>query len=800
MNGSKGSFCLHLSHESEALISNPRGIAWSSNVGHCISVTPQKVDVYGWDTKSSTLERFTTSSIERKLEAFNKYLESSAPSAENSVVTHAIRTFRSLRAAFPETEQEDGIQALKAFLLLLACGVERQPEVTFDIQNWALPEDAYAARAKISDDDWQALYQTLTQQLPRERLRLHLDLTLRHASGQLFQEAHYEAYRSTQMSFNFGLTPSPIMVKFESKAAGLHFTPPALARVIVEESLRILDKKANRLRIFDPACGSAEFLREALRQLLLQGFKGDIELIGWDISPAACDMARFVLRREVVDWNVIDRVKFTIQETDSLHEDKDWPDDVNLVVMNPPFVRWQNMTPEHKIATERLLAPRLNSVKAISGGNYDLSHVFFVQAAHCLADKGVLATIIPASVLDSKAAEKVRGHLSELLQAHMIARLGSHSLFSNALVDAAFYIGQNRKAVSSNTSLPIAFWSDYRSISSSSGFRALRRSYSQSFHSQINEETQEDKTGFCFYYQPRLGSDAAHWLPRPSKAWKLWHKLASLTKVGDIFNIDQGINTGMNKAFIITSEEWHKLPDQERSYFRPTVYESSLLRGQLKHTSFVFYPYEEKLIEDEGELIRKLGTYYELKLRKAKSRLLKRPNVKPHLWWELNAPRLARPKNFPKIVSTHFGNEGAYAWDEGGQFTVVQGHVWLPQKTVLTVSSDANSAADNEEEISLAGQEKIGLSYLVILNSPIFFQLVSAVSHHVSGGQWDLSKRFVIQVPLPNLFDVNVNPGLIEELSEVGGVIHKEGLPSDGLQAESLDAVARAYGLTFDDI
>lgn len=789
LNGAKGNFCLNLAEKGEINDFNfdQRSIAWSSNVGHHISVTSEKVEIHRWDNQPSALERFSTSSVNQNLEAFYRYLENSAPSAEKSVVPHAIRTFRSLRAVPSLQKENNGIQALKAFLLLLACGVENQPEAAFDIHLWTLPDEAEAVRERISTDDWHALYKELTKGLAHDQLRLHLDLTLRHASGQLFQEAHFEAHRESQMSLPLGLTPTPVKLKvdakrrFENKAAGLHFTPPALVRVMVEETLRIFDKNADHVRIFDPACGSAEFLREALRQLLIAEFKGKIELIGWDISEAACDMARFILQREVSDWKAFDRVTISIEQGDSLGEDKVWPQEVSLALMNPPFVRWNEMLSEHKNATERLLLPLLGINSPKSAGNYDLSHVFFVKAAHSLSSSGIIATILPVSVLDSKAAAKVRGHLSDLLHTDMIARLGSHSLFSNALVDAAFYIGQ-KKGTAQTDSLPLAFWSDYRSSSSSAGFRALRRSHSQNAFSQVGEEIQEDKTGFCFYYQSLLGSKQDYWLPRPSKSWKLLRYLTrseNFSSVGNLFRVEHGIITGHTDAFVLSEIQWRKLPISEQKFFRIGVNNDSINNGRVTSLTYVFYPYGIQTFESEAEIRSKIPQYFFEHLEPFREALIKRPRADSNQWWLLNESRIAQKAVEPKIISSHRGSAGAFIWDEDGDFMALQGHSWRPKHPRVLSNT-------------------LGLAYLAILNSSMFFRLISAVSHHVSGGQWDLSKRYVDQLPIPNLFDAAASPDLIEELANVGRIIKNEGLPAEGLSPDSMAVVARAYGL--DDI
>lgn len=79
-----------------------------------------------------------------------------------------------------------------------------------------------------------------------------------------------------------------------SKALGAFFTPTPLVRTLAEQSLSRVNLKSKHIHIFDPACGSGEFLREAVRQLALRDYKGKIQITGYDISAPACLMAQFV--------------------------------------------------------------------------------------------------------------------------------------------------------------------------------------------------------------------------------------------------------------------------------------------------------------------------------------------------------------------------------------------------------------------------------------------------------------------------------------------------------------------------
>jgi hypothetical protein len=109
-----------------------------------------------------------------------------------------------------------------------------------------------------------------------------------------------------------------------------------------------------------------------------------------------------------------------------------------------------------------------------------------------------------------------------------------------------------------------------------------------------------------------------------------------------------------------------------------------------------------------------------------------------------------------KLVSTFFGDAGSFALDVTGEFVVVQGNGWQFKKEI-------------EKKIqSLPVKRAIYLAYLAILNSSLFSDLLPAVSTQVAGGQWDLSKRYVELIPIPDLFNVDLTSTLINKLVSLG--------------------------------
>jgi hypothetical protein len=427
LNGNRGNFCLDLeeSHVGE----EGRNYAWSSNVGHYVVVGEKYVEVQRWDQRRSALDRYSYASVCENLEDFHAYLEKDIPKQGISVVSHVIGVFRRLRATLGRNYS--GTDSLRVFLYLLASTADESGTGKINPNDWALAGKAASLASLIREADWRVLHEDLLRGRESDGLVPDITLLLRHASGQLFQEAHYEAiFGPDQLSFG-GFLPSSVTVSKKHEGRGVHFTPSALARTLVESALRGCHSVSQNLLVFDPACGSGEFLREVLRQLELSGYNGHLKLIGWDVSEAASEMASFVLAWEKrntkldVDYQVICR--------DSLAHD--WPQDVDIVLMNPPFTSWQDMD-----SSER------ETLKEILGGlitmRPDLSYAFLWKAESCLRSNGLLGTVLPASLLDGSSATRLRKKLAETMSPILIARLGNPLMFQGAIIDSALYVAR----------------------------------------------------------------------------------------------------------------------------------------------------------------------------------------------------------------------------------------------------------------------------------------------------------------------------------------------------------------------
>jgi adenine-specific DNA-methyltransferase len=737
LNGNRGNFCLDLLENSEPIENRNR--AWSSDVSYYITLEKKLDNLLIQTWNSPNPQTFPVKRVLDDLNGFHRLLEEQEPKSQQDIVKHVIRVFRSLRNQLGNNF--DGQASLKVFLSLLACATENKDRSKINNKKWGLSAEAIDLAENINQAAWDRLISELIEE-NFNGLKPNLSLMLRHASGKVFQEAHYEAIFIHQEQLRlFGLPSEPIKLGKESAGVGLHFTPPALARTLVEEALFSYGNLAEQkeIKIFDPACGSGEFLRESLRQLRLKEFAGKIKLVGWDVSEAACDMAKFVLAWECRGFEK--NVVIDIQCRDSLAKDSNWSNDSDIIIMNPPFVSWKKMSSGQRSVTEHSLGRIVNY-------RPDLSSIFVWKASQSLTKKGILATIVPASFLDSRSNEPIRQKLGEVLEAKLVARLGSHILFSTAFVDAALYIGSTEKT---RTNI-LAFWADYRFSSTSEGLRSLRkiRNSSENVLPVVED-------GYSIYAVSEIEENTNNWSPRPYESILQFNILSRrFPTVETLFDVKQGVSTGKNDAFIISKEYFDTLPKNERKYFRPAAMNKSIKYGFLSKIVYVFYPYGENSIENEDVLKAKVKKYYNDILVKYKKELSERQRINPNAWWHLAEHRTWQETVFPKLISTHFGDVGSFAWDETGEYVVVQGYAWLFKPT---------------EKFDSLSQE-LSLAYLAIQNSPLFGELLAAVSNHMDGGQWNLSKRYVNKIPIPNLMEANFNSNIIKELTSYGKKIH----------------------------
>lgn len=755
LNGSKGNFCLDIGEESNDT-SRWNSIAWSSDVDHYVRVQGDQVFVSRWDIPKP--EQYTVRALEENLPSFQEFLEKDRAPRERSVVAHAIAAYRRLRSSFAGS----GDEALMAFLALLS-RAWRDKSGKDLAAHWVDAHEAQAALDQLNRDQQQVLLRDLIIQSAYDNNDPDFNLILRHAAGRIFQEAHYLVEVSPQRDFDGFSTVTTVGPM--TRSSGAYFTPTSLVRTVVEQALKHLDLAKPVIKVLDPACGSGEFLREFLRQLRQRNYPGKVTAVGFDISVSACHMARFALSMEKMVWR--DSLEFDIENRDSM-DGLGWPSNVDCCLMNPPYGSWGKIDDARKQQLADVLGPLYKR-------RPDISSAFAVLASRNLAHGGVLGAVLPASILDGKSASPVRAALAEEVQICMLARLGNQSVFSEATVDPSLVIAKRLSGESSSPALTTTMlWADHRAESSERALRSLRRlgTYEDQLLAPIDED------GFSIFPVANASLSPNEWAPRPYESYMLTKRLSKLKLVKDYFDVQQGVITGLNTAFILTNKEIRKLPAKERGYFRPAIVNESISNGRIASDVWVFYPYSSEpdglIIRKETDLETLVPTYCEQYLTPQRGALLKRSMIKPDMWWQLTRHRAWQIDKTPRLYSTYFGSHGSFSFDQSGRHVVVQGYAWIPK------------AAGALDDI-------YGLALTALFAAPSIDRLFAAVSSNLAGGQWNFSARFVDNMPFPNLWGRDLRT-VAETLARAGAALIAGETVAE---AELNDLVARAYGSDF---
>lgn len=770
LDGGFGTFALSTSTEDLWRHDDPAGWAWSSDIPHHVTVTESKVAVVRWDAPREP-RVYERGGVERSLDRFYAYLNEDRLRSNRGVVDHLLNYFRRIRslghnAGIPDDRTTDVYLAALARLIA-------PDDANANPSALGLADDASELCSRLPVGGLEAAgAEIAAAPSGLSLLRLHPALAIRHAGGQLFQEAHFELLRVSPNFDLFGLLDAP-ETRIDNRA-GTHFTPPALARSIVEQVLACIPDIETRseLTLTDPACGSGAFLHEALRALRRVGFTGRLTLIGIDVSPAAIAMAKFVLSLSIRDWSPKGGIDLKLILGDSLG-DVGMPKS-DVIVMNPPFIAFG--------AQSEAQRRQLRDATDESAGRGDYSMAFVSRALEALAEGGALGSLFPASLLSLKAAATWRERLASDGDIRLLASIGDFGLFSHALVQVACTVIRKGKPSASSTLTAVLTEND--PAATGEALRQIRKLQGISPSAPIVEANWS-----LFPIQANSLTSRPTWrLPTPATE-RLLRDLAelSLPSIGDVFEVSQGIQTGLNETLLLTSEEWRGLPTKERRYFRAATMTDSIQNGKVVKPYYVFFPHSAAgpLFTDEDSVSKAVPTYFRTFLEPARTRLMARATIATTNrtdWWGLMRSRSWAYNEGPRIISKFFSAEGGFVGDYDAEYLVVMGHVWTPRAIL---------AEPNDESLPLAD---ILSAYVALFNSSPFAKLLSLYAPHVAGGQFDLSARHVNPIPVPDLRALSCDPQtgrLVSDLSTLGRSLD---VTDPNWRGKTAQVVAGLYG------
>ena len=181
------------------------------------------------------------------------------------------------------------------------------------------------------------------------------------------------------------------------KLRGGYYTPSDVAEWLTNWAIRRADE-----HVLEPAAGDGVFVRNAVRRLLSLGAKKraiSAQVQAVELIRGEADKVREVLREEIGGG--------TVTAGDFFAWDLEAERDFDVVLGNPPFIRYQNFPePSRGLAMDMMRAEGLKPNKLTN-----IWVPFVVAAVRRLRQGGRLGMIVPAELLQVSYAAQLRMYL-----------------------------------------------------------------------------------------------------------------------------------------------------------------------------------------------------------------------------------------------------------------------------------------------------------------------------------------------------------------------------------------------------
>jgi len=328
------------------------------------------------------------------------------------------------------------------------------------------------------------------------------------------------------------------------KLRGGYYTPKPIADFICRWAIRNPAET-----VLEPSCGDGNFIEAAIQRFLTLGLPQD-ELLGHlqGVELMEGEAAKAKARAEGYGLN-----STTIVNSDFFRFVRDLPAEktYDVVVGNPPFIRYQNFPEKH-----RSLAITLMSEFGIIPNKLTNIWVpFLVIAANRLAEGGRLGMVIPAELFQVKYAADTRVFLSHFFQRITIVTF-TKLVFDGIQQEVVLLLCE--KEATDNHGIRVV------ELPSLEALLALDIAKIQEAPVKLLDHSREKWTKYF------LNTDEIE-VMRRTKADE------SIRTCGDYMQVDVGIVTGRNEFFMLKSDKVTALG--LGSYVQRVVSKSPQLKG-----------------------------------------------------------------------------------------------------------------------------------------------------------------------------------------------------------------------------
>ncbi|HOX06620.1 MAG TPA: N-6 DNA methylase [Planctomycetota bacterium] len=502
------------------------------------------------------------------------------------------------------------------------------------------------------------------------------------------------------------------------------YTPQFVARFFARVLKENLPPRAFReLRVTDPACGSGIFLRTLLEMqcdptqevaMPEPTERAFANILGIDVDANACQATSLSLSLLYLVLMGKFPTTLNIVNAESLGYLSGHPqlrESMDVVIANPPFVKWENIAPEMQ---QRVLATMGDCAPA----KPDLFMAFVHLGMELLRPGGYLLYVVPHSFLVSDGACRLRARIAREYWIRYLVDLSQIEVFDDTGAYVVLLVLEKKHSAASSEEPPAV---------------TVR---CNELVGQALQSALEGKPAATDFYDihevPQAAFAEPKWEVRSPGQYMLVRKMRSLPQLSTFLTIHEGFITGADAVFVIPRTA---VPAGEEALYRPYLRDKDMRPYTVpaRTDSVVFYPFLDGARIDETYLkenFPKTWSYLrdhgrELKARKTVAKM--RHSVQ---WWSPAWPRSPQSMLRPKLVSPHLTLMPQFAFDISGKYAVSRSPLMYPKEE------------GNPDDL---------LKYfLALLNSTAAYWQIVRQSHTYRGGYTMLEPKTLKTIAVPD--------------------------------------------------
>jgi len=327
------------------------------------------------------------------------------------------------------------------------------------------------------------------------------------------------------------------------KLRGGYYTPVALARYLCEWALREGGEK-----VLEPSAGDGSFIAALSGAIAHRQLKGSVSATAVELDPGEIAKARSRVRQ-------LEGMRVSWLNADFFAAYGRLPRDFDVVVGNPPFIRFQHFDAESRErAFDHLRQHGYRPTKLAN------AWAAFVQlSVELLRAGGRLAMVIPAELLQVKYAEELRERMTRMFD-HLVIITFKQLVFDGVQQEVVLLLAEGKRAAPGDHSLVHTLEFDNANALFAAG------SLSDAIAHAPDKHTRRDVKWTALFLPDRT-------FARLERAYRI----DGIVPLGELAEVDVGIVTGRNRFFVLDRDQAERIG--VNGFSQPVVGRTSSLRS-----------------------------------------------------------------------------------------------------------------------------------------------------------------------------------------------------------------------------